>query len=317
VCAATLALRTLSLADVACVLLTDPDGRLRPAGDVGFTPEEAARLAGVDLDPAALPDLARLLSTPHDAAVIDARSDASWLGGLLRAVDVRQAGLVGLRCQDHVHGVGLVGWRTPVTSRSARERAVQRLAGAGIQTTMGLDKTELLQQVEQQARTDPLTGLTNRRWFLEVLHAEQARVSADAAAAGLLFLDLDGFKQVNDGLGHAAGDALLVDVAARIGACLGPDDTLARLGGDEFTVLSPSVATAEDLAGLAARILAATEAPCEVEGQRLLVRPSVGGVLVLPGGRADEALKAADEAMYRAKAAGGGCLVVGEPSRAM
>jgi diguanylate cyclase (GGDEF)-like protein len=186
-----------------------------------------------------------------------------------------------------------------------------------MQTTMGLDKTELLQQVQQQACTDPLTGLTNRRRFLEVLEAEQARVTAEATASGLLFLDLDGFKQVNDTLGHAAGDALLIDVAARIGACLGPDDTLARLGGDEFTVLSPAVATAEDLAALAQRILAATEAPCDIEGQQVVVRPSVGGVVVGPGGRADEALKAADEAMYSAKACGGGCLVLGEHSPAV
>jgi diguanylate cyclase (GGDEF)-like protein len=314
--AATDALRTLSLADVACVLLTDPHGRLRLAGDVGFTAEETARLAAVELDPAELPDLARLLSTPHDVCVVDGRSDGPWLAGLLRAVAVREAGLVGLRCQDHVHGLGLVGWRKPVTSRGATERAIQRLAGAGMQTTIGLDKTELLQQVQLQARTDPLTGLINRRRFLEVLAAEQARVTAQTSSAGLLFLDLDGFKQVNDTLGHAAGDGLLIDVAARIATCLGPDDTLARLGGDEFTVLSPAVATVDDLRALARRVLAATDAPCEVEGRRIVVRPSVGAVLVRPGGRADEALRAADEAMYAAKACGGGCLKLAEHSSA-
>jgi diguanylate cyclase (GGDEF)-like protein len=186
-----------------------------------------------------------------------------------------------------------------------------------MQTTIGLDKTELLQQVQLQARTDPLTGLTNRRWFLEVLEAEQERVTAETGSAGLLFLDLDGFKQVNDRLGHAAGDALLVDVAARIAGCLRPGDTLARLGGDEFTVLSPAIGTADDLAALARRILAATEAPVEIDGQRVVVRPSIGAVLVRPAGRADEALRAADEAMYNAKACGGGCVVLGEHSPAL
>jgi diguanylate cyclase (GGDEF)-like protein len=181
-----------------------------------------------------------------------------------------------------------------------------------MQTTMGLDKTELLQQVQLQARTDPLTGLVNRRRFIEVLHSEQARVTAGTTAAGLLFLDLDGFKQVNDGLGHAAGDALLVEVAARIAGSLGPDDTLARLGGDEFTVLAPAVSTTDDLEALARKILAATEPPAVVDGRHVVVRPSVGGVLVRPGGLAGDALKAADEAMYSAKARGGGCVVLGE-----
>ncbi len=315
--AATRALRTLSLADAAGVLLAEPDGRLRLADATGFGPEDLARLNDVALDPAALPELARLLSTPHETALVDDCDDGPWLGGLLRAVGVRQAGLVGLRCQDHVHGVGLVGWRRPLTSSSAVERAVQRLTGAGIQTTTGLDKTELLRQVELQACTDPLTGLTNRRRFVEVLGAEQERVTAEGRAAGLLFLDLDGFKQVNDGLGHAAGDALLLEVARRITACLGPEDTVARLGGDEFTVLAPAAATDADLVVLAECVLAATDTPCEVEGQRVVVRPSVGAVLLRPGAEADAALRAADEAMYRAKASGGGRVVLAHASRAL
>jgi diguanylate cyclase (GGDEF)-like protein len=317
VSAATRALRTLSHADAACVLLAGPDGRLRLADAVGFGPADLSSLTGAALDPSDLPELARLLSAPHGTALIDARSDGPWLDGLLDAVGVRQAGLVGLRCQDHVHGVGLVGWRTPVTSAAAIERAVQRLTGAGIQTTTGLDKTELLRQVHRQALTDPLTGLTNRRHFVETLGTQQARVTAEGGGAGLLFLDLDGFKQVNDGLGHAAGDALLIDVAHRVAGCLGPDDTLARLGGDEFTVLSSSVNTEGDLLALAERVLAATDAPCEVGGQRVVVRPSVGAALVRPGGEGDAALRAADEAMYRAKAAGGGRVVLAEHSQAL
>jgi diguanylate cyclase (GGDEF)-like protein len=313
--AATEALRTLSLADTACVLLAGPDGRLAPAGDVGFTGPEAAALAQVRLDPQALPELARLLSAPHAAALVDDTSDGPWLDGLLRTVGVRQAGIVGLRCEDHVHGIGLVGWRTPITSAGATERAVQRLTGAGIQATIGLDKTELLQQVQLQARTDPLTGLTNRRRFLEVLDEEQARVTGEGTAAGLLFLDLDGFKQVNDTLGHAAGDALLVDVAHRVDTCLGRDDTLARLGGDEFTVLAPHVLTAAELVALAERVLRATDAPRPAADGGLVVRPSIGAVLLRPGGRADDALQAADGAMYDAKRSGGGRVqLAGEPA---
>ncbi len=312
VAAATRSLRTLALADVACVLLVAPDGRLRLADATGFGPADLARLADVELDPAGLPELARLLSTPHATALVDDRQDGPWLGGLLGTVGVRQGGLVGLRCRDHLHGVGLVGWRTPVTSAAAAGRAVLRLTGAGIQTTTGLDKTELLQQVQLQARTDALTGLVNRRHFVELLEAEQGRVDADGRPAGLLFIDLDGFKQVNDGLGHAAGDALLVDVAGRLAACLAPGDTLARLGGDEFTVLSPAATTDGDLLALAGRLLRATETPYEVEGQPVVVRPSIGATLVRAGGEADGALRAADGAMYHAKTAGGGRVVLAE-----
>jgi len=315
--AATQALRTLSLADVACVLLTGPDGRLRLAGQVGFTAQEAARLEEARPDPRELPELARLLSGPNAAAVVDDASDGPWLGGLLHGVGVRQAGVVGLRCQDHVHGIGVVAWRTPVTSASATQRVVQRLTGAGIQTTIGLDKTELLQQVQLQARTDPLTGLTNRRRFLEVLQEEQARVTRLGGAAGLLFLDLDGFKQVNDRIGHAGGDALLVEVARRVGACLGPDDTLARLGGDEFTVLAPDVLTMDELVALGERVLAATDAPSGAAGREVVVRPSVGAVLLRPGGLADDALQAADAAMYAAKTSGGGRVALGEEPAAV
>ncbi|HYJ75211.1 MAG TPA: GGDEF domain-containing protein [Kineosporiaceae bacterium] len=308
--AATEALRTLSLADTACVLLAEPDGTLRPASQVGFDAGESATLESARLDPRTHPELARLLEAPSTAAVVDDASDGPWLGGLLGRVGVRQAGVVGLRCQDHVHGIGIVGWRTPVASSSATERAVQRLTGAGIQTTIGLDKTELLQQVQLQARTDPLTGLTNRRRFLEILREEQERVTRLSGAAALLFLDLDGFKQVNDRLGHAAGDALLVEVARRVGECLGPHDTLARLGGDEFTVLAPDVLTVDELVALGERVLAATDGPSGATG--IVVRPSVGAVLLRPGGRADEALHAADSAMYVAKTAGGGRVALGQ-----
>ena len=304
------AVRTLTSADVACVLLAGADGRLRLARHVGLRPAEERALEASCLDPAALPDLTALLTVPHEAVLADATAVRRWLGDLLHDVDVRQVGLVGLRCADHLHGVALAGWRSGGVDDRVGERLLERLTGAGIQTTIGLDKTELLQKVEVQARTDPLTGLVNRRHFLEALTAQQDRVTTHGSAAGLLFLDLDGFKQVNDRLGHAAGDALLVEVARRIGSCLAPADLLARLGGDEFTVLAPGVLCARDLVALADRVLAAGEVRAEGDGPLLAVRPSIGAVLLRPGDTAVDLLRAADEAMYAAKAAGGGRTVV-------
>src|SRR4051794_6576394 len=113
--AATSALRPLSLADTACVLVPDPDGRLRLASHVGFTPEEVARLAAARPDPGLLPELGRALAAPQPVVLFDASSDGPWLGGLSGMLGLAQTGVVGLRCEDHVHGLGLVGWRNAIT----------------------------------------------------------------------------------------------------------------------------------------------------------------------------------------------------------
>ena len=303
------ALRALPEADVACILLIEPDGTLAVGGSCGFTPEEEQVLHGLRVPVDGSAELRAFLATPHETCVISATSDGPFFGGLLASVGVRVAGLVGLRCADHVHGLAFAGWRPSTASPHLGPRLLDRLKGVGIQTTIGLDKTELLHQVQLQALTDPLTGLTNRRAFMEELATAQAEVSLRGSVAGLLFLDLDRFKSVNDTLGHAAGDELLLQVADRLGACLGPRDVLARLGGDEFTVLLPAPQGRSDVLDLSARILQAMEAPIELAGRSLRIRPSIGATLLRPGGTANDALLAADAAMYEAKEQGGGRLV--------
>jgi diguanylate cyclase (GGDEF)-like protein len=154
----------------------------------------------------------------------------------------------------------------------------------------------LLRTSEVLAATDPLTGCLNRRAFLDRL---------DSAAAGtggpwvVCLVDLDGFKGVNDRSGHAAGDDVLRAVTTALGGVVRQTDTVARLGGDEFAVLAE--ATPEDSASLAARVrdaVAGAGADCGVTA-------SVGVTEVRPGDQADEVLSRADQAMYRAKGAGG------------
>jgi diguanylate cyclase (GGDEF)-like protein len=304
------ALRTLPEADVACVLLLEPDGLLAVAAAAGFTPDESRRLDEVRLPAHGTPQLRAFLSTPHEVAVVTAASDGPFLDGLLAAVGVRVAALVGLRCADHVHGLAFAGWRPSTGTPHVGPRLLDRLKGVGIQTTIGLDKTELLQQVQLQAQTDPLTGLTNRRAFMEALGAAQYEVTAQGSVAGLLFLDLDRFKSINDELGHAAGDQLLLQVADRLAGCLGPRDILARLGGDEFTVLLPAPHGRREVLDLSARMLQAMEAPIELAGRSLRIRPSIGAALLRPGGDASHVLQTADAAMYAAKTAGGGRVVL-------
>ncbi len=157
-----------------------------------------------------------------------------------------------------------------------------------------------------QATHDPLTGLGNR----VMLHRQAPPVLAAATAAGrcaaLLLLDLDGFKAVNDTLGHAAGDRLLTQVGARLAAAVRGGDLAVRLGGDEFAVLA-EVPTAADAERLAHHLTARLSPPILVDGLRLSVEASIGvAVAGVDAGDIGELLQAADVAMYQAKATGTG-----------
>ncbi len=161
------------------------------------------------------------------------------------------------------------------------------------------------EQVLHMARHDALTGLPNRTHFQEFLTQELAR-SGDGTLA-VLCLDLDRFKAVNDTLGHAIGDALLVQVAARLKSCVEPGDMVARLSGDEFAVVlrrrnQPSAAK-----HLAKRLVAAIAVPFDVDGHRVISATSIGIALVpAEGTSAESILKQADLALYRAKGDGRG-----------
>jgi diguanylate cyclase (GGDEF)-like protein len=154
-----------------------------------------------------------------------------------------------------------------------------------------------------QAHHDVLTGLPNRAAFQE----RGAETLRDAGRVALLLLDLDGFKPVNDSLGHAAGDAVLVTVAHRIAATLRPADLVCRLGGDEFAVLLTDVSD-DDARSLALRLLTAVKEPMTVTGTPVAVGVSIGVTSSTPGtaDTLDELLRQADEAMYAAKAHGRG-----------
>ncbi|MEN3360560.1 MAG: hypothetical protein V7637_4542 [Mycobacteriales bacterium] len=157
---------------------------------------------------------------------------------------------------------------------------------------------ELQDRLQHQALHDPLTQLANRALFDERLQAA-LRPGLDGAAA-VLMIDLDGFKQVNDTLGHHTGDALLVAVAGRLRGCVRPGDTVSRLGGDEFGVLLPGVSTGAG-AQLAERIQAAFTDPVSVDGHELTIRASVGLAVSEPGETVDALLRGADAAMYETK----------------
>ncbi|MBA2947032.1 putative bifunctional diguanylate cyclase/phosphodiesterase [Streptomyces himalayensis] len=160
-------------------------------------------------------------------------------------------------------------------------------------------------RLRYEATHDALTGLPNRTLFFERL--EKALSAGEGQRFGLCYLDLDGFKTINDSLGHAAGDRLLVEVADRLGSCAtAPGEMVARLGGDEFVALTTGPDTQAEVEELAARIMNALAAPIRVDGRELTVRGSMGVVEGPAGERGSaEVLRSADITMYRAKAAGG------------
>ena len=181
---------------------------------------------------------------------------------------------------------------------------------------IALENAAINERLIDAALTDPLTGLPNRRLFTDRVEHALARRERSAARVAVLFLDLDRFKLVNDGLGHAAGDAALQGVGARLRASLRSSDTVARLGGDEFGVLLEEVGSADEAVRTAQRILTGLAEPLEISGRAVSLRGSIGLALDRsdnPVG-ADEMLRDADTAMYRAKANGRGRVAVFEES---
>ena len=169
------------------------------------------------------------------------------------------------------------------------------------------ERRNLEEQLERQALHDPLTGLPNRALLLDRLEHALFRAERHEGGVSVLFMDLDGFKVVNDSLGHEAGDELLVAVARRLEDCLRPEDTVSRLGGDEFAVLIEDVEAAGDATGVAERISDGLRPPFTVGGQEVFVSASVGIASNKSGEQPPlDLLRKADLAMYEAKENGKG-----------
>ena len=198
--------------------------------------------------------------------------------------------------------------RLAVAGRAARQRRHPGLpAWREIRHTRRLlaRTEESRDRIQHLAHHDALTGLPNRRLFEDRLIQALAVAARARRRLALLYLDLDGFKEINDTLGHRAGDELLQVVAERLATTVRGGDTIARLGGDEFAVIQIELRTATDAAILAERLMAAAAKPIRIGQQDLVIGTSVG-IALYPddGGTADELRANADVALYSAKAAG-------------
>ncbi len=264
-------------------VILDPQGRVRHASSAADTMlgRPASWLTG---------QMLAGLSHPDDSARLEDLRRRVEEGAQPERVEVRfshrlgqevatEVGAADLRGDPQVKGVVLN--IRDVTTRMAQEQDLLR-----------------------RALYDPLTGLANRALFREHVERALARLRRTTARPhAVLLVDLDGFKRVNDSLGHAAGDEVLVEVAKRLSSLLRPGDTAARLGADEFAVLLENPSEAE-AAELAEQILKVLLFPIVVQGKEVVLSGSIGIALGELGDDAEELLRNADVAMYTAKAAG-------------
>jgi diguanylate cyclase (GGDEF)-like protein len=182
----------------------------------------------------------------------------------------------------------------------------------GVNQVLARDNARLARKVAQLERDvalarhtanhDPLTGLPNRTLLLDRLRQAVLSAERQQSDVGVLLLDLDGFKQVNDELGHAAGDQLLCQVAARLAASVRACDTASRYGGDEFVILLPGVRGAEDVQAMALKVAAELKGSFVLNGEFVDIGASIGTATFAADTKVDvDLIGAADRAMYRAK----------------
>ncbi|WP_041655891.1 bifunctional diguanylate cyclase/phosphodiesterase [Azoarcus sp. KH32C] len=166
------------------------------------------------------------------------------------------------------------------------------------------DRKRYREQLEHQANHDPLTGLPNRNLLRDRVEQARVHVAREGGEVAVAFVDLDNFKVINDSLGHAVGDELLMVVAARLKSCLRAIDTVARYGGDEFVLIVHYPGDRATIGRVLDRVLQAIARPIQVAGHELMVTCSIGVAMLEGDAGVDVLLQHADAAMYSAKAAG-------------
>ena len=275
-------------------------GRVHAA--IGFDPVSDAELRALQIR---LPQLRGDLPALYRHPDADART-ASALERALHAAGSVRACSFAIAANNH-----LLGWITiDVTERPERldddVDLIERLRGLTSQAAIAIRNARLLEQIRHQAMHDALTGLPNRVLIMDRVGQAIARSRRDQLTVGLLYIDLDGFKDVNDTLGHSAGDELLRAVAARFAGTLRDSDTVARLGGDEFVVLAEGLSLDAGPELVAERLLAVLAEPFRLgDSPQTAVSISASiGIAVGTGEPAEELFRNADVALYAAKDAG-------------
>jgi diguanylate cyclase (GGDEF)-like protein/PAS domain S-box-containing protein len=273
---------------------------LAPGGEVRYVSPSIRRVLGV------VPEEWQGRSALAELHPDDAERAQSALGKILA------------RPAEHIHDEVRVrhadgSWRW-IELTAANQLADPNLGGVVLNFRDVSERRQLTEQLRHQALHDPLTGLANRALFRNLVQHALAGSERHFTPSAVLYLDLDGFKQVNDRLGHGAGDQLLVEVAQRLRGSLRSEDTAARLGGDEFAVLLDRADQAAAV-HVGQRVLASLRLPLDIRGERVEVGGSLGVAVSDEGTEgAEELIRHADLAMYFAKEDGKGGVRVFEPA---
>ena len=281
---------------------------LRPTG---LWAGDAARFAAFR---AATTDLRLDIGEGLPGRVLAAQG-AVWLADFSRVLSLpraQAAGAAGLRTAlgfPILVGSEVVGVLEFLTERmlARDEDLIELMAQVGTELGRVVERQQAAEQLLHQATHDALTGLPNRVLISDELGralSRLRRVPTDRTA--VFFVDLDGFKAINDTLGHASGDRILREVAVRLGQVVRPHDTLGRLSGDEFILVCESLADEQAIAQIGERILAALHEPFVLEGEPFQLGASIGVTLAAPEKEPAELIAEADTAMYRAKQLGRG-----------
>jgi diguanylate cyclase (GGDEF)-like protein/PAS domain S-box-containing protein len=267
------------------ILIVEPEGKIRfvsPSVErvFGYRPEEVLGL-----------DSLGFINPEHTERVKEFLTEVGTAPGMTRTVECRVR-----------HGDGR--WRE---AEATATNLVNDASVGGLVVNLRdiTERKEAEDQLAYQAFHDTLTGLANRALFMDRLQNALARSVRREEQTGVLFLDVDRFKIVNDSLGHDAGDRLLIAVAQRLSFCLRDGDTAARLGGDEFTVLLEDLRDIGEAIRIAERISSELSRPFEIDGREVFVTVSIGITVSRPGHHQHlDLLREADIAMYQAKAQG-------------
>jgi diguanylate cyclase (GGDEF)-like protein len=285
-------------ADQAVVLFSDVDeGAITARASI---PEDAI-YATLSLPRAAIPEL-----TGEDSLLprrVDVAGANPVMAAIMEAASTTHAVTVPIAAHGTYLGTLVAGY-SAVEPPEFDQAFVGRMRGLADQAAAAVQNVRLLEQIRHQALHDSLTGLPNRPLMED--RAQQAIVQAarSGSSVGLLFLDLDRFKEVNDTLGHAVGDELLQAVANRLTDVVRSSDTVARQGGDEFLILLPNPPDLTAAEHTARKVLGALVAPFTVAGRELAVSASIGVAWCRGDASYQELVRQADVAMYQAKEAG-------------
>jgi diguanylate cyclase (GGDEF)-like protein len=289
--------------DTASVLLWDANtGCLQGRAVVGMDEARREVFLSTPLPADTTPEVNGIIGD-QGPLVLAGESSSPAMRRLLDDLALSDVVAVPLIAGGTVLGVATAGWEHGQAPDRLDDDVLARLSGVGDQAVTALERARLLEAVRHQASHDPLTGLPNRALFSQRL-SEHLVDAGPLAPLAVLFCDLDRFKEVNDTLGHAAGDELLRQVADRLRGAVRPEDTVSRLSGDEFALVLPDVADRADADRLAERVAGCFDEPFRLGDRQVTVRASVGvAVHVAPIARdgGEELLRTADEAMYRVK----------------